>query len=89
MGVVIARHPDLYRVDVVESRSSMKRISMDDMEAWNDDWNKQCRTSGRGDQKSRGESEQVGWWSCTKCRNNQRDSLIRLTFQEPQALNSM
>lgn len=33
MGVLIARHPDLSRVDVVESRSSMKRISMNVMAA--------------------------------------------------------
>lgn len=57
MGVVIARHPDLDRVDVVESRSSMKRISMDDMEGWNDDWNKMGERVSHEwsrDKKSRG-----------------------------------
>lgn len=44
MGVLSARHPDLDRVCVVEFRSMMKQISMNDIKIWNNDWEERSGT---------------------------------------------
>lgn len=44
MGVLTTRHPDLSRVWVVEFRSMMKQISMEDIKIWSDDWDERSGT---------------------------------------------